>query len=359
MGSSPGLSTIGAADVAPLARGVSLLGSGGGGDAAMFAHVLRRRLENAPLEILDPDELDDALVVPVGVVGAIRVFGEKLPDGTEFVTAVDALTRWTGARPAAVMNLEVGGLNGLSGPVAALDLGLPFVDADLMGRAMPRLDQFTWAACGLPVTPCALREPGGPTLLVDGADAPALERRARALLAESGGWAALMLPPIPAAQLIEHCVVGSLARAADLGRAALALEPGAHPQAVATALGGRLLASGRVVDVGRYGASAGFSRGSLTVIDGDDSAVVRLEAENEYLLALRDGEPVATCPDLLCVLDRRTGVPLAVDEVRAGNEVLVLAVPGPSWWADRGQLARVGPRAFGIDAEPILLGHPA
>jgi DUF917 family protein len=359
MGSSPGLSTIGAADVAPLARGVSLLGSGGGGDAAMFAHVLRRRLENAPLEILDPDELDDALVVPVGVVGAIRVFGEKLPDGTEFVTAVEALARWTGARPTAVMSLEVGGLNGLSGPVAALDLGLPFVDADLMGRAMPRLDQFTWAACGQPVTPCAMREPGGPTLLVDGAGAPGLERSARALLAESGGWAALVLPPIPAAQIRERCVTGGLGRALDLGRAALALGPGAQPQAFADALGGRLLASGRVVDVGRYGASSGFGRGSVTVIDGGDAAVVRLEAENEYLLALRDGEPVATCPDLLCVLDRRTGAPLAVDDVRPGNEVLVVALPGPSWWPDRGQLARVGPRAFGIDAEPVLIGVPA
>ena len=358
MRSYPRLATLGPDDVAPLTRGVSLLGSGGGGDAAMFAHVLRRRLEGAPLAVLDPDELGDALVVPVGVVGATRVFGEKLPNGTEFATAVEAVARWTGARPAAVMSLEVGGLNGLSGPVAALDLGLPFVDADLMGRAMPRLDQFTWAACGQQVTPCAMREPGGPTLLVDGAGAPGLERSARALLAETGGWAALALPPIPASQVRERCVTGGLARAAGLGRAALALGPGAQPRVVAGALSSRLLASGRVIDVGRYGPAGGFGRGSVTVIDGDDDAVVRLEAENEYLLALRDGEPVATCPDLLCVLDRRTGVPLAVDEVRPGNEVLVLALPGPSWWAERGLLARVGPRAFGIDAEPILLRRP-
>ncbi|WNV77795.1 DUF917 domain-containing protein [Geodermatophilus sp. DSM 44513] len=355
---SPGLSRIDAADVAALTRGVSLLGSGGGGDAATFAHVLRRRLRSAPLEVRDPGELGDALVVPVGVVGATRLFGEKLPEGTEFVMAVGALIRWTGARPAAVMSLEVGGLNGLSGPVAALDLGLPFVDADLMGRAMPRLDQFTWAACGQPVTPCAMREPGGPTLLVDGADASGLERSARALLAESGGWAALALPPIPASLVRERCVTGGLARACDLGRVALDLGSGTRPEALAGALGSRLLASGRVLDVGRHAASGGFGRGSVTVVDGEDSAVVRLEAENEYLLALRDGEPVATCPDLLCVVDRRTGVPLAVDEVRPGNEVLVLALPGPSWWPERGRLDRVGPRAFGIDAEPILIGQP-
>jgi DUF917 family protein len=224
-----------------------------------------------------------------------------------------------------------------------------------MGRAMPRLDQFTWAACGQPVTPCALRGPGGPTLLVDGVDAPGLERSARALLTESGGWAALALPPIRAARVRERCVTGGLARATYLGRAARDLGPGAEPQVLATALGSRLLASGRVIDVSWQGASVGFGRGSVTVVDGDDSAVVRLETENEYLLALRDGEPVATCPDLLCVLDRRTGVALAVDEIRTGNDVFVLALPGPSWWPDRGHVGRVGPRAFGIDAEPILI----
>jgi uncharacterized protein len=359
MRSSPGLASIGVSEVAPLARGVALLGSGGGGDAAMFAQVLRRRLEGAPLEVCEPEQLGDALVVPVGIVGATRVFGEKLPDGTEFAVAVETLARWTGARPAAVMSLEVGGLNGLSGPVAALDLGLPFVDADLMGRAMPRLDQFTWAACGQPVSPCALRGPGGPTLLVDGAGPAGLERSARALLASTGGWAALALPPLPAALVRERCVTGGLARAAALGRSSLALPQGAEPGVLTAALGGRRLAAGRVLEVGRHGARGGFGRGSVTVLDTADSAVVRLEAENEYLLALRDGEPVATCPDLLCVLDRRTGGPLAVDEVRVGDEVIVVVLPGPAWWPAHRELARVGPRAFGIDADPILIGDQA
>jgi DUF917 family protein len=252
------------------------------------------------------------------------------------------------------MNLEVGGLNGLSGLVAARDLGLPFVDADLMGRALPRLDQLTWAACGQPVTPCALRAPGGPTLLVDAAGPATLERSARAMLAETGGWAVLALPPLPASLIPERCVVGGLARAARLGYTALTHPPAADPAGFAAALGGRLLAAGRVLEVGRHGHRGRFGRGTVTVVDTEDSAVVRLEAENEYLLALRDGEPVATCPDLICVLDRRTGVPLAVDEVRLGDEVSVLVLPGPDWWRAHGALARVGPVAFGIEAEPVL-----
>jgi uncharacterized protein len=359
MPSFPALSVVTAADVPSLVRGVGLLGSGGGGDAALFAYVLRSRLQEAPLEVRPPGGLGNASVVPVGVIGATRVFGEKLPEGTEFARAVEALARWTGAHPSAVMNLEVGGLNGLSGLVAARDLGLPFVDADLMGRAMPRLDQLTWAACGQAVTPCALRGPGGPTLLVDGAGPATLERTARAMIAETGGWAVLALPPLPASLIAQRCVVGGLARAAGLGHVALTCPPGTDPAGVAAALGGRLLATGRVLEVDRHGIQGGFGRGSVTVVDATESAVVRLEAENEYLLALRDGQPVATCPDLICVVDRRTGSPLAVDDVRLGDEVSVLVLPGPGWWQEHGELARVGPGAFGIDAEPVLVGSAA
>ncbi|MGY1707343.1 DUF917 domain-containing protein [Geodermatophilus sp. SYSU D00697] len=355
MRSAPALRRLTAADVPPLELGVSLLGSGGGGDAGMLAHVLRRGLGGGSLPVLDPGDLGDAPVVPVGIIGATRVFAEKLPDGTEFAQAVAAVSRWTGRRPAAVMDLEVGGLNGLSGAVAALDLGLPLVDADLMGRALPRLDQFTWAACGQPMTPCVVREPGGRTLLVDGAAAPGLERSIRAMLAESGGWAALALPPVAARDIPATCVTGGLARAAALGRAAERLPSTPDRAALAGALGGRVLTSGRVVDVDRHGVSAGSARGSVTVVDTGNGAVLRLESENEFLVALHDGEPVATCPDLLCALDRRTGRPLAVDTVRTGNEVVVVAIPGPAWWLRTGHLARVGPRAFGIDCDPVLM----
>jgi uncharacterized protein len=120
-----------------------------------------------------------------------------------------------------------------------------------------------------------------------------------------------------------------------------------------------VLGAGRVADVDRHGAPGGFARGSVTVVDTADGAVVRLETENEFLLALRDGEPVASCPDLLCVLDRRTALPLAVDTVRAGNEVVVAVLPGPSWWERNGHLDRVGPRAFGIPCDPVPAGSAA
>lgn len=348
---------IRAADVDALVVGVSLLGSGGGGDAVTFAGVLRRRLGDGEIALISPDELPDALtggyVVPVGVVGAINVLTEKLPSGREFRDAVAAVTRWTGRRADALMAWEAGGLNGLSGLVAALDLGLPFVDADLMGRALPRLDQFTWAVRGRPLTPCALAEPSGPILVVDRADATGLERTARSFVASAGGWAALALCPTEIGQATRDTVTGSLTRALALGRAHATLDQAPAPRAVADALGARVLATGRIVDVVREGMGRGFRRGSVAVVDTASGAVLRLEAENEFLLAILDGELTASCPDLLCVLDRRTAVPRAVERLRVGDEVMAVVLPGPEWWWQDEAIDQVSPSAFGLDAPAV------
>lgn len=346
-----------AADLDALAVGVSLLGSGGGGDAGACVQVLRRRLGDGEIVLHPPQALGDTLTMPVGVAGATSVFAEKLPGGTEFTSVVEAMRRWTGQRPGAVMSVEAGGLNGAAAMVAALDLGLPCVDADLMGRALPRLDQFTWSVLGRPIVPCVLCESSGQTVVVDNTDPAGLERTVRGFVAQAGGWAALALPPRPAREAETDACVGSLSRALHLGRAHASLRHSPTLAEVAETLGGHALGEGRVVDVDRHGPAAGFGRGSATIL-GRTGEVLRVEMENEFLMALVDGEVVATTPDLLCVLNRQSAQPLSAERLRAGEEVFVVALPGPSWWRRPDRLAMVGPSAFGLDCEPVLLGDP-
>lgn len=339
-------------DVDAFIVGLSLLGSGGGGEPAIFAPMLRRALSRAELVLHDPDDLGDAPVVAVGMLGGALVLTEKLPSGVEIEHAVAALTRWTGIAPHALMPYEAAGINGALAVAAACALGLPLVDADLMGRALPRLDLLTRAVEGGPLTPYAMAEPGGGTVLIDDVDPATLERVARAFVAQGGGWAGGALAPVPASTVAHDSCRGTLARALRLGRAHASL-PGKPTSAqVADAFGGRVLAAGRTVEIARQ-ASATFGRAGIAIID-EGGAVLRIEAENEYLLALLDGEPVASCPDLLCVLDGRTAAPIAVDALRVGDAVTVVVLAGPPWWAATPErLAHVGPRAFGLDCDPV------
>jgi DUF917 family protein len=339
-----------AADVDAFGVGLRLLGSGGGGDPELFGSTLRRALGDGELRLHAPEELGEDPVVPVGMLGGTRMLAEKLPSGQEIVGAVRAQARWTGVEPRAVMAIEGAGLNGALVVVAAAALGLPLVDADLMGRALPRVDQLSRAVDGGVLAPFAMVEAGGHTVLLEHPDPVALERVIRVVIAQGGGWAGCAFAPVPASAVCHDSCLGGLARALALGRAHAA----APPARIADALGGRELAAGRAVEIARH-ASATFGRAGITVLD-DTGPVLRLEAENEYLLALLDGEPVASCPDLLCVLDRRTSAPIAVDALRVGDDVRVVVLPGPAWWrASPARLAHVGPRAFGLDCEPVLM----
>ena len=352
---------ITAADVPALERGVALLGSGGGGDTVTAAVLLRRLVESGrePLVRTSAELPPDTPVVPVGVVGATAAFTEKLPGGDEFATAIAAIERWTGVQALAVVSIEVGGLNGLMPLVVAEELGLPTADADLSGRGLSRLDQFSVAATGRGVAPAALAEPGGQVVvLATGSDAE-VERGARAFLASSGGWAALALAPIPAGELAAHTVLDTISGALALGHRALAAGESPSRAALETALNGRLLGRGRVLEVSRHVGPGqhgrpGFGRGSVTLADHHDGALLRLEMENEYLLALRDGLPVGSTPDVLSVLDHRTGVPVPCDAIRTGVEVDVVCLASAPFWTDPRRLPLLWPRASGIDCDPVV-----
>ncbi|MGW1679867.1 DUF917 domain-containing protein [Saccharopolyspora sp. NPDC002376] len=352
MGEAVGV-RIGLADVPALERGVSLLGSGGGGDTVTAAALLRARLGAGCRAALTPvDEVAvDAQVVPIGVIGATAVFAEKLPSGAEFRAAIAAIERWTGRGTDALVSIEVGGLNGVMPLVVGGQLDLPVVDADLSGRGVPRLDQLSLAAAGKGLTPVVLAEPGGQVLVLAEATSTEVERTARAFLAGSGGWAVLALAPIPASELPQCAIPATVSSAISLGRQALSMDP----EDLAEATGGRVLGQGRVVEVSRRPGPTGFAQGSATVLDHRTRSLLRLEMENEYLVAMRDGEPVASTPDVLAVLDHRTGVPVQCDVLRQGVEVAVLQLPAAAFWTDPRRLPVLAPRAFGIDCDPVLL----
>jgi len=317
--------------------------------------LLREIAATGPVDLLGTGELpDETLVCAIGVVGATSVFEEELPSGREFGRALAAVERWSGRRPGALASIEAAGLNAVSALVAAAPLGLPVVDTDLCGRALPRLDQFSIAVAGIGLTPAVLALPSGQVVLVEGGDAVAVERTVRSVLAATSGWAALAVAPLPLGVLRPASAADTIRRCLDLGRRMLALPDAPSPGLLAEATGGRVLAAGRVVDVLRH-EGYGFGRGSVTVRDRRTSSLLRVEMENEFLLAFEDGAPVASTPDVLAVLDRRTAVPVTCDRIRRGDDVVVLQLAAPEFWCRPENLPAVAPRAFGFEVEPALL----
>jgi uncharacterized protein len=351
------LTRITADDLPDLARGAAVLGTGGGGDPYVGRLLAEAALrEHGEVRLVPPDDLPaDACVVPVAMMGAPTVMVEKTPS-TELVGhAVTALAEHLGITPTHVSCIEAGGVNSTFPLVAAAQLGLPLVDGDGMGRAFPELQMVLATLDGIACTPMSIADEKGNTGVLQTIDNKWAENLARSMTITMGCSAIISNYVMTGAQAKRALVHGTLSLCVAIGRAVSAARA-AHTDpvaAVAEAVGGTVLHTGKVVDVARR-TTTGFARGEA-VVSGPDGDLV-LHFQNEHLMALRDGRPVVTTPDLIMVLDSDTGEPVTTEALRFGHRVRVLAAPADERWHSPEAIELVGPRYFGYDTDPVRVG---
>lgn len=336
-----------------IAIGAGILGTGGGGNPYYGKLQVRRLLrQGAQITVIALDALpDDAVVVSVGGMGAPTVSIERIPRGDEWLVALRALEAHTGKRATHLIPGEVGGANALRPMVVSALAGLPLVDGDGMGRAFPELQMESFAIAGIPATPAALADIYHNVVVFPWLrDAKTLERYARAVTVQMGGAAGYAFPMLSGAQTRATAIPHTLSFAAAIGEAVLdARRMHADPiAAVCETTGGHLLFRGKIIDVQRR-LVAGFARGwvELEGLDEYRGTHLRIDFQNEYLIARRDQDVVAVVPDLVCIVDALTAEPVTTEVLRYGLRVAVLGIPAPRALRTPEALAVVGPQAFG------------
>ena len=122
-------------DMADVALGGAFLGTGGGGDPYIGRLMAEQAIDaNGSVQVLDVEDLaDDALIVPVAMMGAPTVMLEKLPRGDEAINALRSLEAVLGKKADAIFCIEAGGLNSTIPIAVAATAGLPIVDGDGTG----------------------------------------------------------------------------------------------------------------------------------------------------------------------------------------------------------------------------------
>ena len=332
-----------------LAAGAAILGTGGGGDPQVGKLLASSAIHRSgrAVTVVDVDEVpDDAVIVSLAVMGAPTVITEKMAAGGESEAALTALTAALGQRPAYLACLEAGGVNSMIPIAAAAETGLPLINGDGMGRAFPELQMVLATLAGVAATPMAMTDEHGTRAVLDTIDNPRAETLARTIAVQMGGSAFVALYPMRGRHLRDALVPRTMSLARQRHRDPVT--------AAAETLHGGVLFRGKIIDIDRR-SDGGFDHGvaRLHGLDQDTGSRMELAFRNEHLIATRDERVVATVPDLLCVLDTDTGTPLPTETLRYGARVSVIAAPcDPRWHTDDG-VARVGPRAFGFDMDPV------
>jgi hypothetical protein len=337
-----------------LARGCAVLGTGAGGDPDLGVVMAQHAIgEHGPVPVVRLADLDEhACVMPCGMVGAPTIASERIWSGDEGAVLARMFGNLHDAPVTALMCFQIGGANGLLPVTWAARCGLPLVDADGMGRTFSGLHQQAMHVAGVSASPVALTDGRGNTLVLRAADDLWAGRLASDVAASLGGACAAALYGMAGARARDAAIGGTMSLAVRLGTA---LGEGGIERAVAAVedvLGAVVLIEGKVVDLERYG--TGDDEYGSAIVQGTGPAAgrqLRLELQNEFLLAFEDGEVQASVPDIICVFATDTGEPIASETLRYGQAVAVVAAPGPAVWRSARGLEVVGPRAFGYDVD--------
>ncbi len=350
---------IGLQEIEDIALGAALLGAGGGGDPYIGKLVAMGAVkECGEVTMLSPSEVpDDALVVPIAMMGAPSILGEKAVGGNEYKSLHEMVSRFYGKEIFALMPIEAGGVNSMLPIAAAARLGLPMVDCDGMGRAFPELQMVTFTIGGVKATPMALVDEKGNSVIFDTVTNKWTEELARAVTMSCGGSVSISLYCMDGATMKKYCVKDIVTRSENLGKAIRTVKDSGTKTPEENFFEfteGYKLFKGKICDVKREVKGA-FNVGNV-ILDGIGEFKGKkadVEFQNENLVATVDGKILATTPDLITLVDTETFLPITTDALKYGKRVIVVGLKCFEMWRSPEGIELVGPRYFGCDTDYI------
>lgn len=145
---------LSAVDLEFIATGTGVLGTGGGGPSYLqylqCLDWLRSPKSKGRMRVVAPEYMKDTDVCVFGSwYGAPSVSSERLPAGTEIMTAIEYSVQLSKhSHFEAVIADEIGGGNGMSTFPTSSFYDIPVIDGDLMGRAYPTMEHGKMVTVG-------------------------------------------------------------------------------------------------------------------------------------------------------------------------------------------------------------------
>lgn len=350
---------IGRKEIDDIAMGAALLGAGGGGDPYIGKLIAFGAVDECgPATLISPEELDDdALIVSIAMMGVPTVVCEKGINGGEYKKLFEMVSNFFGRPVDAIMPLEAGGLNSMLPIAAAARLGIPMVDCDGMGRAFPEMQMLTFTIGGVSSSPMALVDEKGNSVIFKTINNKWTEELSRAVVMSCGGACSIACYTITGKILKEYGVKDIVTKSEELGKVIknIKSDPNVSPEEVfAKASDGIKLFKGKIKDVLRETDGAfNYGRVLFDGIGEYKGHTAEITIQNENITASVDGEYVCTVPDLVCVLDAETFIPVTTDALKYGKRAYIYGLPCfPLWRTEKG-LELVGPQYFHVNTEYV------
>jgi len=358
-------------DCEDLIRGCLFMGTGGGGPAEDGREAFTAALdEGLEIEWVEVDDIPDDTwtVTPYGM-GTIA---PTSPETQEEISrlglkdrlglrsmevAVREMEEYAQVKVGAIVPIELGASSTPIPLVTGGRLGIPVVDGDYSGRAVPEEMQGTpylYDKAGWPFT--SVDRWGNVCIVKEACSLHMMERIGKMLSVAAYGECDMAAYLLPGREMKEIVVRNTLTKCLELGRTIRqARERGEDPVGASLEFtGGWLLFEGEVVKK-EWEDREGYMFGT-THIEGKGEFrghTFKVWFKNENHVSWLDEEPFVTSPDLVVIVDRESGEGLTNTLVEAGQDVAVIGTKGLEAFRSEKGLAGAGPRYFGFDIDYI------
>ena len=349
-------------EVEQLVIGATIMGTGGGGSPREGLRMLFRDLEAGRKLILsDPGELNpDATIACAYHCGSIRstskgeakVFKEDLETPRDYMTiALAVAEKRLRTKISCILPTELGGGNTAIALHLASKMGITALDADQVGRSAPELMQSTYQIHGVEAYPSIVADRYGNIVIVDTyATVEHYEAIVRSLAVAAGGSVFVIDSAVRSERAKRIALINTVTKAMRLGKRVIEADrKGENPvKELLKASDGFELFSGRISSF-RLEERGGFLAGE-TAFAGEGpwkGYDFKIWVKNENLVAWRDEEVIAMCPDPIVVVDRK-GYGITNSELRKGLKVSIIGMKSEPIWRTEKGLELFGPRHFGF-----------
>ncbi len=325
-------------DIEALLLGLSFMGTGGGGTREMGKALLMDAI-NAGKEIkfISLDELkDDSLTVCAYMMGSSSPMTEEKQKKMQFyglvnvkvnnmqAAAIKALEKFSNVKVEAIMPLELGAAASSGAISGAAWLDLPVVDADYMGRALPEISQTLPVIHNLPMLPLASADKYGNEVIISHASSYQMAERLGKNIASASfdlaGQAAFLLRGESVKPI---SLSGTMSQAFNLGKAMLSAQKNNSnmTETILRYFGDRakILFKGDIARLDAYERD-GYFYGENHIRGSHEYSGknYRIWFKNENIQSWIDDTPDVSCPDLICIIESSSGLPLLNGRIKMG-----------------------------------------
>ncbi len=351
-------------DLLDILTGCTILGTGGGGDMAEGIGLIDDALaKGCAFNMVTLDEAPpDALICTPYMLGAISPLPPeeeaayaRLPriDAPAILLAYDRFQEYLGQEFYGTVCCELGGSNTAVAFYAAAMSGHMIIDADPAGRAVPEITHSTYYINDLPAAPIVLANEFGEVMLLENIkDDLRAETIVRALSIVSRNDIAAIDHALTVENIRHALIPGTITLAQTMGRAhRTAQAEGADAaKAIAKTGDGAALFRGQI-SACDWRTEDGFTLGSITIAGSGPYAgqTYCISLKNENMVGWLNGAVHATIPDLICVIDTDTGMPITNPDYAKGMHVAVVILPAPVQFTTARGLAAFGPAYVGLN----------